>query len=60
MFELLTNEHCREEMGRAARENARRFDWTIIAQQLLAAYHDLLKLPAYQSTSSPPAFFKTN
>jgi D-inositol-3-phosphate glycosyltransferase len=54
IFELLTNEQCREDMGRAARENAKRFDWSIIAQQVLHAYGDMLNRPA---NANNPLFF---
>jgi D-inositol-3-phosphate glycosyltransferase len=54
IFELLTNEPCREDMGRAARENAKRFDWTIIARQVLRAYSDMVNRPANTNT---PLFF---
>jgi D-inositol-3-phosphate glycosyltransferase len=43
MFELLSNPDCREQMGRAARANAERFDWAIIARRILAEYQDLLQ-----------------
>jgi D-inositol-3-phosphate glycosyltransferase len=54
IFELLTNEPCREDMGRAARENAKRFDWTIIARQVLSAYTDMVNRPA---NTNNPLFF---
>jgi D-inositol-3-phosphate glycosyltransferase len=46
IYELLSNPNCREEMGRAARRNAERFDWGIIARRLLDVYRDLLDSPA--------------
>jgi D-inositol-3-phosphate glycosyltransferase len=46
IFELLSNPACRAEMGRAARRNAERFDWSIIARRLLDVYRDLLDSPA--------------
>jgi D-inositol-3-phosphate glycosyltransferase len=42
IYELLTNQECREEMGLAARKNAERFDWSIIAERILATYRDLI------------------
>lgn len=42
IFELLTNDDCREEMGRAARSSAERFDWAIIAGRMVSLYRKLL------------------
>jgi D-inositol-3-phosphate glycosyltransferase len=43
MYELLTNEECRQTMGLNARRYAEQFDWTIIAGRLLDVYQELLK-----------------
>lgn len=43
IFELLTNPGCREDMGRAARLSAERFDWAIIARRMVALYRNLLE-----------------
>ncbi len=45
IYELLTNADCREEMGRAARRHAERFDWCIIADRILDVYRDLVGIP---------------
>ncbi len=45
IYELLTNVDCREEMGRAARRHAERFDWCIIADRILDVYRDLVGIP---------------
>lgn len=45
IYELLTNVDCREEMGRAARRHAERFDWRIIAGRILSVYRDLVASP---------------
>jgi D-inositol-3-phosphate glycosyltransferase len=42
IYELLTNDECREQMGRLARKNAEQFDWPVIATQLLSVYRHLL------------------
>lgn len=42
IYELLTNADCRAEMGRAARQNAERFDWAIIAERMVSVYRRLL------------------
>lgn len=42
IFELLTNQECREEMGRAARQNAERFRWDIIAGRIITLYKRLI------------------
>lgn len=42
IYELLANIDCREQMGRAARHHAERFDWSIIARRLVNVYLDLL------------------
>jgi glycosyltransferase involved in cell wall biosynthesis len=59
IYELLSNPSCREEMGRAARRNAERFDWSIIAGRLLDLYCELLEPPAFGrraiiDSGSPP------
>ncbi len=43
IYELLSNPDCREQMGRAARANAERFDWSIIARRILTEYYRLLQ-----------------
>ncbi len=45
MYELLTNPSCRDEMGRAARQSAEQFDWSIIAGRMVALYRKLLAEP---------------
>jgi len=42
IYELLSNNQCREEMGRAARQNAERFNWSIIAEHMVMVYQRLL------------------
>jgi D-inositol-3-phosphate glycosyltransferase len=42
IYELLSNNQCREEMGRAARQNAERFNWSIIAEHMVMVYQSLL------------------
>ena len=42
IYELLTNDECRDEMGRLARKNAEQFDWSIIARHIVSVYHHLL------------------
>jgi D-inositol-3-phosphate glycosyltransferase len=42
IYELLSNNQCREEMGRAARQNAERFDWSIVAEHMVVVYQSLL------------------
>lgn len=44
IYELLTNVNCREEMGRAARRYAERFDWAVIAERIVLVYGRLLGL----------------
>lgn len=59
IYELLTNDQCRREMGLAARENAERFDWTIIAGRILATYNDLLdRQTDGDSVDAPLPFFE--
>jgi D-inositol-3-phosphate glycosyltransferase len=53
IYELLTNDRCRQEMGLAARENAERFDWTIIARQILSTYCDLLEPQQTENSEAP-------
>lgn len=53
IYELLANDQCREEMGRAARHYAERFDWAIIAHRMLAVYQSLVD-PAFKE--SPDLF----
>lgn len=48
IYELLTNVDCREEMGRAARRHAERFDWCIIADRILNVYKDLVAASSYE------------
>jgi len=43
IYELLTNVECREEMGRAARRHAERFNWSIIAGRILQVYTSLIE-----------------
>lgn len=50
IYELLTNENCREEMGRLARLNAEKFDWSIIAGHIISVYRHLLD-PTYPEPS---------
>jgi D-inositol-3-phosphate glycosyltransferase len=58
IYELLTNDQCRREMGLAARENAERFDWVIIAGRILATYNDLLaRQNEGDSAAAPLPFF---
>jgi len=52
IYELLSNHDCREQMGRAARANAERFDWTIIARRMVTEYNRLLE-PNEESTTWP-------
>lgn len=54
IFELLSNSKCREDMGQAARQNAERFAWPIIADRMLSLYHSLID-PAAQGKPFPPA-----
>ena len=49
IYELLANDQCREEMGRAARQYAERFDWEIIARRMLAVYQSLID-PAFEES----------
>lgn len=42
IYELLSNPDCREDMGRAARRFAERFDWHIIAQRMVTTYETLV------------------
>jgi D-inositol-3-phosphate glycosyltransferase len=44
IYELLSNPNCRVEMGRAARHNAERFAWPIIARRMVSLYCRLLNL----------------
>lgn len=50
IYELLANNQCREEMGRAARHYAERFDWPIIAHRMLAVYQSLVD-PVFKESS---------
>ena len=50
IYELLTNDQCREEMGRLARKNAEKFDWSIIAEHIIGVYRHLLD-PAFPEPS---------
>lgn len=50
IYELLANNQCREEMGRAARQYAERFDWAIIARRMLAVYQSLVD-PDFKESS---------
>lgn len=52
IYELLTNSECREEMGLAARQNAERFDWSFIADEIVNLYRSLLPHPYSFSTST--------
>lgn len=58
IFELLTNPACREDMGRAARLSAERFDWAIIARRMVALYQNLLRPnpPLPPEPESEPSF----
>lgn len=42
IYELLTNETCRIRLGQNAREYAKRYAWSDIAERMLAVYGDLL------------------
>lgn len=53
IYELLTNEECREQLGRAARLSAERFDWAIIAGRILALYQTLLNSDTSEFESNP-------
>lgn len=59
IYELLSNNQCREEMGRAARQNAERFNWSIIAEQMAVVYQGLLDSNHIESVAllsfTPPA-----
>ena len=59
IYELLSNNQCREEMGRAARQNAERFNWSIIAEQMAVVYQGLLDSNHVESVAvlsfTPPA-----
>lgn len=58
IFELLSNAECREEMGLAARQNAERFDWSIIAGRIVTVYQQLLERnPADSPNLSPLSLF---
>lgn len=43
IFELLTNDRCREQMGIAARQYAEHFDWANIARRMLSVYRRVLE-----------------
>ncbi len=59
IYELLSNNQCGEEMGRAARQNAERFNWSIIAEQMAVVYQGLLDSNHIESVAllsfTPPA-----
>jgi D-inositol-3-phosphate glycosyltransferase len=42
IYELMTNDACRQDMGLAARESAQRFAWPIVAERILRLYSSLL------------------
>jgi len=42
IYELLSNDDCRAEMGRMARKSAEKFDWSIIARHIVEVYLHLL------------------
>ena len=50
IYELLTNEGCRQRLGRQAHAHAQQYDWSIIVQRMLKVYSDALvgraQLPA--------------
>jgi D-inositol-3-phosphate glycosyltransferase len=41
IYELLSNDECRNALGSNARKYAERFDWSIIAVRLIEVYHQL-------------------
>jgi D-inositol-3-phosphate glycosyltransferase len=41
IYELLSSDECRNELGSNARKYAERFDWSIIAVRLIEVYHQL-------------------
>lgn len=42
MFELLSNDACRETMGRMAREYAEKFDWSNIVGRMMRIYEQTI------------------
>ncbi|MFN2118518.1 MAG: glycosyltransferase [Candidatus Promineifilaceae bacterium] len=51
IYELLVNDSCRERLGRNAREHARKYAWSNIAEKMLEVYDKLL-MPAEEKESS--------
>jgi D-inositol-3-phosphate glycosyltransferase len=45
IYELLTNQGCRRDLGRAAREDARNYAWPKIVQRMLRIYGETVLLP---------------
>jgi glycosyltransferase involved in cell wall biosynthesis len=41
IYALLTDSHCREEMGRQARRDAQEYAWPNIADRIVHVYEDL-------------------
>ncbi len=54
MFELLSNDACRETMGRMAREYAEKFDWSHIVERMMRIYEQTIISAGLPSTSSLP------
>jgi D-inositol-3-phosphate glycosyltransferase len=45
IYELLTNEACRRELGRAARASAQEYAWANIVQRMLRLYNEVVPVP---------------
>lgn len=42
IFTLLTDRGCREQLGRAARQHAQKYSWSIIVDKMIGVYQELL------------------
>ena len=45
IYELLTNDDCREQLGRRGQEYAQQYGWANIVQQMLGVYEDVVREP---------------
>ena len=43
IYELLTNDDCREQLGRQAQEYAQQYGWANIVQQMLGVYEEVVR-----------------
>jgi D-inositol-3-phosphate glycosyltransferase len=44
IYILLTNDACREQLGRQAQEYAKQYDWNIIVQRMMKVYKDVTRI----------------